>query len=97
MYNYWFLGKIYSNDIKKILPYKSTLCKITITGETLLKALEHSAFTYDYTNCAIPEKNIYGGFMHMTGKKTQVICKKKKKIEKLLENTLQLFFIQPQF
>lgn len=54
--------------MKRVLPYLTPLYKITVTGETLKKALEHSAFLYDYKNCAIPEKKMYGGFIHMSGK-----------------------------
>ncbi|XP_026816651.1 protein 5NUC-like [Rhopalosiphum maidis] len=60
-------GNIYEADIQRTLPYKTSLCKVTITGATLLKALEHSASMYDYANCSVPEKNIYGGFMQMSG------------------------------
>jgi len=65
---YLLLGIIYESDIQRTLPYKTRLCKVTITGKTLLKALEHSASMYDYKNCSLPENNIYGGFMQMSGK-----------------------------
>ncbi|CAI6372865.1 unnamed protein product [Macrosiphum euphorbiae] len=60
-------GVIYEDDIQRTLPYKTPLCKVTITGKTLLKSLEHSASMYDYRNCSNPENKIYGGFMHMSG------------------------------
>eukprot|EP00102_Acyrthosiphon_pisum_P026664 XP_016663874.1 PREDICTED: protein 5NUC isoform X2 [Acyrthosiphon pisum] len=59
-------GVIYENDVQRTLPYKTPLCKVTITGKTLLKSLEHSASMYDYRNCSNPENKIYGGFMHMS-------------------------------
>lgn len=65
---YLLSGIIYESDIRRILPYKTLLCKVTITGKTLLNALEHSASMYDYKNCSLPENNIYGGFMQMSGK-----------------------------
>ncbi|KAL5239248.1 hypothetical protein ACI65C_006658 [Semiaphis heraclei] len=60
-------GIIYEDDIKRTLPYNNHLCKVTITGTTLLKSLEHSASMFDYKNCSNPENKIYGGFMHMAG------------------------------
>ncbi|CAH1733426.1 unnamed protein product [Aphis gossypii] len=60
-------GIIYESDIRRVLPYKTRLYKVTITGKTLLKALEHSASMHDYKNCSLPENNIYGGFMQMSG------------------------------
>ncbi|KAL4083344.1 hypothetical protein QTP88_028671 [Uroleucon formosanum] len=59
-------GVIYEDDILQALPYKTALCKVTVTGATLLKSLEHSASMYDYKNCWNPENKIYGGFMHMS-------------------------------
>jgi len=69
-------GKIYNDDIENILPYKSPLIKVTIIGSTLQKALEHSASLYGYANCAIAEKNIYGGFMQMSGMRVVYNMKK---------------------
>lgn len=62
------LGIIYEDDIRRTLPYKTPLCKVDMTGTTLLKALEHSASMYDYKDCSVPENKIYGGFMQMSGK-----------------------------
>lgn len=61
-------GVIYEDDIHQTLPYRTPLCKVTITGATLLKSLEHSASMYDYRNCSNPENKVFGGFMHMSGK-----------------------------
>lgn len=60
-------GVIYEDDIHQTLPYRTPLCKVTITGATLLKSLEHSASMYDYRNCSNPENKVFGGFMHMSG------------------------------
>lgn len=64
----------------RVLPYKTPLYKITISGKTLIKALEHSAYLYDYNNCAIPEQNIYGGFIQMAGKTRLIIIKRNENI-----------------
>lgn len=62
-----FSGQIYNKNIEYALPYKTPLYKITITGSTLKKVLEQSAYIYDYKDCAMPDKNIFGGFIQMSG------------------------------
>lgn len=68
------LGAIYEDDMISVLPYKTTLFKVTLTGMTLLKALEHSAYTYDFNNCANPENNIFGAFIQVSGKNIVLAC-----------------------
>lgn len=62
-------GDILKSHVKTALPYLTPLMKITVSGKTLMEALEHCASLLDYKNCAIPEENIYGSFIQMSGNK----------------------------
>ncbi|XP_050531182.1 protein 5NUC-like isoform X2 [Daktulosphaira vitifoliae] len=60
-------GGVFQSNISSALPYNTYLNKVTVTGSTLVKALEHSASLLDKPKCAIPEKNIYGAYMQVSG------------------------------
>ncbi|XP_050438990.1 protein 5NUC-like [Adelges cooleyi] len=60
-------GTVFKSNVLTALPYKSPLNKVTLTGRTIVEALEHSASLLDKPKCAVPEKNIYGGFMQVAG------------------------------